>query len=57
VIATGYYALCGIGEHIPEFVFGKVGVDSLEEVWSHHPIIVRSTKAFPAGWKEFVEPA
>ena len=29
VIASGHYALCGIGEQVPELVFGKVGKDSL----------------------------
>ena len=33
VIASGHYALCGIGEHLPELVFGLVGVDRLERVW------------------------
>ncbi len=33
VIASGYYALCGIGEQVPELVFGAVGEDPLDEVW------------------------
>jgi SynChlorMet cassette radical SAM/SPASM protein ScmF len=33
VIASGHYALCGIGEHLPEMVFGQVGADPLQEVW------------------------
>jgi len=33
VIASGHYALCGIGEHIPELVFGTVGKEKLEDVW------------------------
>ena len=32
VIASGHYALCGIGKHISELVFGRVGKDRLEEV-------------------------
>lgn len=39
VIATGLYALCGIGEHIPEFIFGKVGVDPLADVWNNNPML------------------
>ena len=39
VMASGHYALCGIGEHIPELVFGKVGTDRLEEVWLENPIL------------------
>lgn len=34
VIASGHYALCGIGQHVDELVFGAVGVDPLERVWS-----------------------
>jgi len=33
VIPTGQYALCGIGEQVPELVFGTVGVDPLARVW------------------------
>ena len=29
VIPSGHYALCGIGEHVPELVFGKVGIGSI----------------------------
>ena len=39
VIATGLYALCGIGEHIPEFVFGRVGKDPLAAVWNDNPML------------------
>ena len=28
VIASGHYALCGIGEQVPDLVFGEVGKDS-----------------------------
>jgi SynChlorMet cassette radical SAM/SPASM protein ScmF len=33
VIPSGRYALCGIGEHLPELIFGTVGDDPLEVVW------------------------
>jgi len=33
VLATGRYALCGIGENVPELVFGVAGRDRLEAVW------------------------
>jgi SynChlorMet cassette radical SAM/SPASM protein ScmF len=36
VIANGHYALCGIGMHVPELIFGTVGKDPLEEVWREH---------------------
>jgi SynChlorMet cassette radical SAM/SPASM protein ScmF len=39
VIPTGHYALCGIGEHVPELVFGRAGEDRLEAVWHEHQIL------------------
>jgi SynChlorMet cassette radical SAM/SPASM protein ScmF len=33
VIADGSYALCGIGEHVPELVFGHAAKDRLEDIW------------------------
>ncbi len=39
VLATGKYALCGIGESVPELVFGTVGEDPLEEVWTRNPVL------------------
>ena len=36
VIASGDYALCGIGYHLPELVFGRVGQDSLERIWREY---------------------
>jgi SynChlorMet cassette radical SAM/SPASM protein ScmF len=39
VIATGHYALCGIGYHLPELVFGEVGKDSLENIWRDNQVL------------------
>lgn len=39
VLATGHYALCGIGATAPELVFGKVGIDRLEDVWRDNAIL------------------
>lgn len=39
VIASGHYALCGIGEQVPDLVFGEVGKDSLAVVWREHTIL------------------
>jgi len=35
VLPDGKYALCGIGEHLSELVFGDAKTDPLEEVWGH----------------------
>ena len=33
VLANGNYALCGIGENVPELVFGHAAHDRLEDIW------------------------
>lgn len=47
VMASGYYALCGIGENVPDLVFGKVGRDNLEKVWLEHPILKELRENLP----------
>jgi len=49
VIASGDYALCGIGEHIPELIFGKVGTDRLEAVWHDNPTLNELRVGLPDG--------
>jgi SynChlorMet cassette radical SAM/SPASM protein ScmF len=39
VIATGQYALCGIGKHVSDLVFGTVGADRLKEVWEKSTVL------------------
>jgi SynChlorMet cassette radical SAM/SPASM protein ScmF len=39
VLPTGEYALCGIGYHIPELTFGRIGLDALDEVWINSPVL------------------
>ena len=48
VIPSGQYALCGIGEHLPELVFGQVGVDPLDEVWRNHPLLNELREGLPS---------
>jgi SynChlorMet cassette radical SAM/SPASM protein ScmF len=47
VIASGHYALCGIGEQVPDLVFGEVGKDLLEEVWRENPILKALREGLP----------
>ena len=47
VIASGHYALCGIGNHVPEMVFGTVGKDSLEEIWKKNEYLRTIRKGLP----------
>jgi SynChlorMet cassette radical SAM/SPASM protein ScmF len=48
VMASGHYALCGIGEQVPDLVFGEVGKDSLELVWREHAILKALREGLPA---------
>jgi SynChlorMet cassette radical SAM/SPASM protein ScmF len=47
VLASGHYALCGIGEQVPDLIFGKVGKDLLEEVWRDNPILQSLREGLP----------
>jgi SynChlorMet cassette radical SAM/SPASM protein ScmF len=47
VIASGHYALCGIGEQVPDLIFGAVGKDSLEEVWQENNILKALREGLP----------
>ena len=47
VIASGHYALCGIGKHISELVFGRVGTDRLEKLWIENPILNELRSGLP----------
>jgi SynChlorMet cassette radical SAM/SPASM protein ScmF len=47
VIASGKYALCGIGNHIPELTFGTIGEDRLDTVWSQSPFLLSLRESLP----------
>jgi len=47
VLATGKYALCGIGEQIPELIFGQAGKDSLSKIWNEHPVLLKIREDIP----------
>jgi len=47
VLASGRYALCGIGEQVPELVFGEVGKVSLEAVWRENAILKTLREGLP----------
>jgi SynChlorMet cassette radical SAM/SPASM protein ScmF len=47
LLADGHYALCGVGEHIPELVYGKAGVGSLAEIWAEHPLLLELREGLP----------
>jgi SynChlorMet cassette radical SAM/SPASM protein ScmF len=47
VLAEGSYALCGIGETVPDLVFGHGAIDSLEEVWNNTPLLLELREGLP----------
>ena len=47
VLASGHYALCGIGESVPELVFGQVGRDPLEGVWTQNSLLISLHAGLP----------
>ncbi len=38
-LANGSYALCGIGESVPELVFGDAARDRLEKIWKNTDVL------------------
>ncbi|MGV8110554.1 radical SAM protein [Methanospirillum sp.] len=39
MLGGGEIALCGIGETVPELVYGHLGRDSIRDIWLNHPVI------------------
>ena len=47
VLAGGSYALCGIGEHVPELIFGHASKDPLADVWKGNPVLREIREGLP----------
>ncbi len=47
VLSNGTFALCGIGEHIPELTFGHAERDKLSDVWNDHPMLQEIRSGLP----------
>lgn len=47
VLADGSYALCGIGESVPELVFGHAAKDDLSGVWKDNPVLREIREGMP----------
>jgi SynChlorMet cassette radical SAM/SPASM protein ScmF len=47
VLSNGSYALCGIGETVPELVFGYAATDRLEDVWNNNPVYLELREGIP----------
>ena len=39
ILGGGEIALCGIGQTIPELVYGHLGKDSIRDIWLNNPVI------------------
>lgn len=44
ILGSGEIALCGIGQTIPELVYGMLGKDSIRDIWLNHPVILKLRK-------------
>jgi SynChlorMet cassette radical SAM/SPASM protein ScmF len=47
VLGNGSYALCGIGETVPELVFGHAIHDRLEDVWNGNTVLQELREGLP----------
>jgi len=47
VLASGSYALCGIGESVPELVFGHAARDALSDVWANNSVLQELREGLP----------
>jgi SynChlorMet cassette radical SAM/SPASM protein ScmF len=51
VLGDGTYALCGIGETVPELVFGDAAKDSLDHVWKNTLLLQEIREGLPKSFK------
>lgn len=47
VLANGSYAMCGIGETVPDLVYGHADKDRLEDVWNNNHILLEIREGVP----------
>jgi SynChlorMet cassette radical SAM/SPASM protein ScmF len=47
VLGNGSYALCGIGETVPELVFGHASKDILADLWKDNPVLREIREGLP----------
>jgi len=47
VLSDGSYALCGIGNSVPDFIFGRADTDRLEDVWNNNPVLKQIREGLP----------
>jgi len=49
LLPDGSYALCGIGERMPDLCFGQAGRGELATIWREHPVILALREQLPRG--------
>jgi len=47
VLANGSYALCGMGEKVPELVFGQAATDDLRKIWTESSVLQQLREGLP----------
>lgn len=47
VLADGSYSLCGIGESVPELIFGNALLDSLSTIWTNSAVLKQIREGMP----------
>jgi len=47
MLANGSYALCGIGETVPDLCFGHASSDSLEDIWNNTSVLLELREGLP----------
>ncbi|MDP2939676.1 MAG: radical SAM protein [Candidatus Omnitrophota bacterium] len=51
ILADGRLSICGIGDSLDTLVLGKVGQDSIKDIWCNHPILEDIRKNVPYNLK------
>jgi len=49
ILPGGHYALCGVGQHVPELTMGAVTETALATVWAEHPVLQQVRQELPQG--------
>lgn len=47
ILSNGSLAMCGIGVEVPELVYGRLGKDTVAEVWSNNPVLQNLRQVLP----------
>jgi SynChlorMet cassette radical SAM/SPASM protein ScmF len=47
VLSSGKYSMCGIGDIVPDLIFGDAETDSLKDVWENNPMLNEMRESIP----------